>query len=112
MNCPVLITADEPPARNPPLVMCTWNTRFAAGPLRRWLTGNSGASDRPSTPTPPVRVPLAPLVAVDLGCNEGDLTAALAVALARVYPGPVRVLGVDLDQLLIRRAAHKEVSPQ
>ena len=46
----------------------------------------------------------APIVALDLGCNEGDLTVNLALALGRVTGAPVRMLGLDLDEELIARA--------
>jgi 2-polyprenyl-3-methyl-5-hydroxy-6-metoxy-1,4-benzoquinol methylase len=48
---------------------------------------------------------------LDIGCNEGDLTIAVAHHLATSMHGiPVRALGVDLDTLLIDRASHKPVT--
>jgi hypothetical protein len=44
---------------------------------------------------------------VDIGCNEGDLTFAVADLLRGCTGRPVHVLGVDLDDTLIGRAQAK-----
>ena len=49
----------------------------------------------------------------DLGCNEGDLTMAMAKALRSNEQNNVRCLGLDIDATLIQRASkkfsHKEI---
>ncbi|KAJ8952491.1 hypothetical protein NQ318_003287 [Aromia moschata] len=43
-------------------------------------------------------------VALDIGCNTGDLTSALHVFLKNNVTRDCRILGVDIDPVLIRRA--------
>eukprot|EP01116_Phalansterium_solitarium_P017717 TRINITY_DN4437_c0_g2_i2.p1 TRINITY_DN4437_c0_g2~~TRINITY_DN4437_c0_g2_i2.p1 ORF type:complete len:234 (+),score=71.82 TRINITY_DN4437_c0_g2_i2:87-788(+) len=47
----------------------------------------------------------SPLAVLDVGCNQGDLTVRLHDFLNERCPGGVRTLGVDLDTVLIQRAA-------
>lgn len=50
----------------------------------------------------------APVLSVlDVGCNEGDLSLAMADALRAGGAARVRLLGVDVDEVLISRAADK-----
>lgn len=43
----------------------------------------------------------------DLGCNEGDLTLEMSLALQKVLMRPVHFVGIDIDPVLIERAKEK-----
>jgi 2-polyprenyl-3-methyl-5-hydroxy-6-metoxy-1,4-benzoquinol methylase len=43
----------------------------------------------------------------DLGCNEGDLTIEMSQLLQRMMDRMIRFIGIDIDEVLIQRAADK-----
>jgi len=49
----------------------------------------------------------SPTCVLDIGCNSGDLTYELYEKLRSNLSGKVAMLGVDLDPLLVERAANK-----